>query len=132
MFWGLAYAYTALLNIVQHLQGEKEFSGSDGTATNNTVTQSPSTAATPNLTTDSAATPTTVKDTATTPTPVKDIEAKSKDQFVPVSVAPISKEKSKQDPQRAIQSVKKDEDPMHVLEGMASEPQLLLQESEEE
>ncbi|XP_061226052.1 probable endopeptidase p60 [Neopsephotus bourkii] len=69
--WGLAYAYRALFNTIQHLQREKIVSGSDGKATDNAATLTPNTAATPTLVTITAATqtPTATDSTATPDTP---------------------------------------------------------------
>lgn len=119
--WGLAYAYRTSL--------KKDVSGADGKATDNAATQPPSTAATPIPTTD---TPTLVTHTAATSTTMIYTLAKAKDQSMPTSVSPMRKRKSKQEPQKATRAVKKDEDPMHLLQCMASEQELLIQESEEE
>ena len=51
---------------------------------------------------------------------------------MPISVAPVHKGKSKQEAQKAKHTVKKDEEPTHLLHGTVSEQELLLRESEEE
>ncbi|KQK79500.1 hypothetical protein AAES_103421 [Amazona aestiva] len=79
-----------------------------------------------------AAAPTLVVYTADTPNTVTVTEAKPKDQFVPVLVAHVHKGKSKQEAQRTIHTVRKDEEPMHLLHRTASEQELLLRGSEEE
>ncbi|KQK75299.1 hypothetical protein AAES_146339 [Amazona aestiva] len=68
-FLGLAYAYRALFNIVQHFQREKNVSGSDDKATDSAASPTPNTAATPALVTSTAATQTpTATDNTATPT----------------------------------------------------------------
>ncbi|KQK75181.1 hypothetical protein AAES_147064 [Amazona aestiva] len=68
--WGLAYAYRALLNTIQHLQKEKNAPGSESGVMDSAATPAPSTAATPPPGTSTAATQTsTVMDSAATPAP---------------------------------------------------------------
>ncbi|KAM9575877.1 uncharacterized protein ACIB01_003549 [Guaruba guarouba] len=103
--WGLAYAYRALYCKKQ----EKDVSGSDGKATDNTAAPSPAIS--------TAVIPTPLKDIAATPTPVEGTAAEPKDQSVPVSVASIIRRCK----QKATRVVMEDEDLMPLLEGAASE-----------
>ena len=75
MCWGLAHAYRALFNTIQYPQGEEKVSGSDDKMAGTVATKTPATG------------------TAVTPTPATGTAVEPKNQPVPVSVAPIHKEK---------------------------------------
>ncbi|XP_061222790.1 uncharacterized protein LOC133219470 [Neopsephotus bourkii] len=101
--WGLTYGYRALFNTIQHLQEEKNVPESEGKATVSAATPAASTEATPATATTATPTPVTITvatqtlttDTAATPTTVIITAAKPEDQFVPISVAPLHRGKSK-------------------------------------
>ncbi|KQL40310.1 hypothetical protein AAES_28615 [Amazona aestiva] len=143
-WWGMAYAYRALFNTIQHLQKENNATGSDGGVMVSAATPAPSTAATPppgtstvatqtstvtgsTATPSTAATPPPATSTATTQTPVTSTAAtqntviitaaKPEDQLVPIPVAPVLKRKSKKE----VRKIKQDEETTYSPPGIASD-----------
>ncbi|XP_033930272.1 uncharacterized protein [Melopsittacus undulatus] len=131
--WGLACAYRALICKVQ----ERDVSGSDDKATDNTAAPSPAIIPTPLK--DTAATATTLKDTADTPTPLKNTTAtqtpvegtaaESKDQSMLAPFASIIRRRCKQ---KATHVVMEDEELMPFLEGATSEQEEDEEDEDEE